>query len=178
VRAVGREHLRLDSRTRCYSKLGGRRRYRCQALLDDGAVLACMAYVDLNPVRAGIADDLPSSAHTSVRARLVRPGTEATQPIEPIAGPSIVGFLPLNEQQYIALVDWAGRRLHPGKRGVITRAAPSPLPLRVDQEAWLEQVRGIESRFCRAVGSVQALLDRAREMGQRWLMVRRLERVA
>ncbi len=153
-------------------------RYRCQALLDDDAVLACMAYVDLNPVRAGIADDLHTSAHTSVHARLAHPETQATQPIEPIAGPSMIGFLPFSEQQYIALVDWAGRRLHPGKRGVITSAAPSPPPSRVDQEAWLEQVRGIESRFCRAVGSVQALLDRAREMGQRWLMVRRVERLA
>ncbi len=153
-------------------------RYRCQALLDDDAVLACMAYVDLNPVRAGIADDLPASAHTSLHARLAHPEAQATQPIAAVAGPPKRGFLPLSEQQYIALVDWAGRRLHPGKRGVIASAAPSPLPSRGDEEEWLAQVYGIESRFCRAVGSVQSLLARAREMGQRWLMVRRVERLA
>jgi len=50
-------------------------RFKCQALLDDAAIQACMAYVDLNPVRAGIADDLPSSKHTSIFRRLQRPDT-------------------------------------------------------------------------------------------------------
>ena len=45
-------------------------RFKCQALLDEQAVLACMAYVDLNPIRAGMANDLATSEHTSIRHRL------------------------------------------------------------------------------------------------------------
>jgi len=151
-------------------------RYRCQALLDDEAVLACMTYVDLNPVRAGIAQDLPESAHTSVHARLGAPAHDLDQPIDAVAGPSRPGFLPLSSRQYIELVDWSGRQLHPNQRGCIAHNAPPPLPRGIDTAHWLAQVRGVELRYCRAIGSAQVLLDKAREMGQRWLMVRRVER--
>lgn len=45
-------------------------RFKSQALLDEVALLSCMAYVDLNPVRADVADDLTSSDFTSVQQRL------------------------------------------------------------------------------------------------------------
>lgn len=45
-------------------------RYKSQALLDEAAVLSCMAYVDLNPVRAGMAACLASSDFTAVQQRL------------------------------------------------------------------------------------------------------------
>ena len=45
-------------------------RFKSQALLDEAAVLMCMSYVDLNPVRAGIADSLEGSAFTSIQQRL------------------------------------------------------------------------------------------------------------
>jgi len=62
-------------------------RFKCQALLDDAAVLACMAYVDLNPVRAGLAPDLHSSAYTSVQRRLAHPESiESAATLEPVAG--------------------------------------------------------------------------------------------
>jgi REP element-mobilizing transposase RayT len=45
-------------------------RYKCQPLLDEAAVAACMAYVDLNPIRAGIAKTPESSQFTSAFERL------------------------------------------------------------------------------------------------------------
>jgi hypothetical protein len=52
-------------------------RFRCQALLDEAAVLAAMCYVDLNPIRAGLSESLESSDFTSVQERieLLRPGS-------------------------------------------------------------------------------------------------------
>lgn len=45
-------------------------RFRAVRLLDEAALLACAAYVDLNPIRAAIAETLEASDYTSVQARL------------------------------------------------------------------------------------------------------------
>jgi hypothetical protein len=45
-------------------------RFKVQSLLDEAAVLACMAYIDLNPIRAGKALTAEESLHTSIRDRI------------------------------------------------------------------------------------------------------------
>ncbi|MCF6194293.1 MAG: hypothetical protein L3J46_08170, partial [Kangiellaceae bacterium] len=55
-------------------------RYSSQVLLDEAAVFSCMAYVDLNPVRAGIVEKLEDAKNTSVKKRLEK--IKAIEPIE------------------------------------------------------------------------------------------------
>ena len=45
-------------------------RFKSQALLDEAAILSCMTYVDLNPVRAQMAKDCSDSDFTSIQQRL------------------------------------------------------------------------------------------------------------
>ena len=46
-------------------------RFKSQALLDEKALVTCMAYVDLNPIRLGISESLDSSDFTSIQERLI-----------------------------------------------------------------------------------------------------------
>jgi hypothetical protein len=61
-------------------------RFKSQALLDDAAVLSCMTYVDLNPVRAGMEKDLFESDFTSVQQRLYDYSTEKESSAKPEQG--------------------------------------------------------------------------------------------
>lgn len=64
-------------------------RFHSSALLDDEALIAAMAYVDLNPNRAGIADALADCEHTSIALRL-----EDDIGIESDSMPAILSGLP------------------------------------------------------------------------------------
>ena len=148
-------------------------RFKSQALLDERAVLSCMAYVDLNPIRAGTAHDLAASEHTSARQRIERAEAKTTSlnaTLRPVAGPLLAPALSLRTLEYLELVDWSGRRVREGKPGKIAADAPSILiQLGLQERQWHAQMLGIESHYGRAVGTVESLMTKARTLGQRWL---------
>ena len=72
--------------------------------------------------------------------------------------------------EYLTLIDLAGRIARPDRRGTLDpQAVPLLRRLGSDESRWRHQVFGIETRYWRAVGLVDALLDKAKQLGQRWL---------
>jgi REP element-mobilizing transposase RayT len=82
-------------------------RFKCSALLDEAAILACMAYVDLNEVRAKLADTPEGSVFSGAYDRIVaRQGAEKIKALEDARlSESSQGLAPekLTEQQQRAI---------------------------------------------------------------------------
>ena len=231
-------------------------RFRSQRLLDEAALLACSVYVDLNPVRAGLADRPETSKLTSAHERIMAllqevssaaaaqegcvapafPDSSATAPPEenPLAatgessaviaafaaaqpaGKSTAnsllprdgwlspielderatplmtampvpqamaagsqatassrarrasdrGLLPMKLENYLELIDWTGRQLRAGTKGVIPASlAPILARLQVSLENWLETVARFGRRFRHAVGLAEHLEAEALRLG-------------
>lgn len=139
-------------------------RFTCQALLDEKALAACLAYVDLNPVRAKMADTPEASDYTSIKLRVkVLREQENKQPIvlHPFVGnprQPMPDGIPFRLEDYIQLVDWTGRLFKEGKRGSISSSLPLILKrLNIEPQKWLILTTQFESTFKTLIGNTQAL---------------------
>jgi hypothetical protein len=218
-------------------------RFRSVALLDEAAVLACSVYVDLNPIRAGVAGTPEESEFTSafdrirsLPASLSDSARDATSSLEVPASedsiehlspaeaerpdawlceltlnegaselPNVVplpeqvatrvvsandgeakacpcstrpklaarasdrGYLPIELEKYLSLLDWTGRELRAESRGAIPgRLSPILDRLGLNGECWLETVRHFGRWFKRAAGGRESLAAAAMRCGRRW----------
>ena len=140
-------------------------RFKSQALLDETSLAACMAYVDLNPVRACLANTPESSAHTSIQKRInaAKLNRQPAQLLPFTGNPcnTMPDGLPFQLQDYIELVELSGRYLHPNKKGRIDDSA-SPILTRVGlaHTDWNKMVTGIETTFKSSVSFEQFIRKR------------------
>tara|TARA_B100000780_G_scaffold279112_1_gene255670 strand:- start:627 stop:1112 length:486 start_codon:yes stop_codon:yes gene_type:complete len=118
-------------------------RFKSQALLNEAALAACMAYVDLNPIRAKIAKKPESSSFTSVKLRCDALLKKTSQP--PGLMPLIIdtespqlSVLPFHLNDYLSLVALTGKYHRKGQRGCISlRASPILARLQITEVNWL-----------------------------------------
>ncbi|WP_428242904.1 transposase [Gynuella sp.] len=128
-------------------------RFKSQALLDEKALITCMAYVDLNPIRAKIASTPETSDHTSIQKRIKSIQNNSPQPHElsPLVGHYTQDKpegLPFSLTDYLELVDWTGRAMREDKLGLISAQQPPILErLNLSSAQWHRLTRKFEKQF-------------------------------
>ncbi len=145
-------------------------RFKSQALCDEAALAACMAYVDLNPVRAKMAESPETSDHTSVKKRI-----KAAKCSEvPLNLACFVGNprepmpqgLPFKLMDYIELVDWTGRAIRDDKRCAIDGNLPPILDrIGIDPENWIALTTAFEKNTNTFVGAEAHIESAALQLG-------------
>jgi REP element-mobilizing transposase RayT len=131
-------------------------RFKSQALLTKRAVLACMSYVDLNPIRAGISNCLLNSHYTSIQRRLRR-SERSKQTL----------LLPVNQMSYRTKEDYLSKlklsdyeshlesvlnfRRLPGKRCNLYSGLEN-------QPIWIKRAQNFESEFPYMAGDAANML--------------------
>ena len=145
-------------------------RFKSQALLDEGALLSCMAYVDLNPVRNAIAPTPEQSAFTSIQLR-IKAAIKGAQPsaLLPFIGSEHqdkVTGIRFSLQDYLQLVDGTGRIIRDDKCGAINPQTAEILTrLHISNESWLKLTMNFEDIFTGAVGSAEHLCEFSEHVG-------------
>jgi REP element-mobilizing transposase RayT len=148
-------------------------RYKSIAILDEEALLATCAYIDLNPLAAGIASTPETSRHTSLRQRVLhaRKAGKLDQLKQAahgsLAGSRAAGKLeethwlcPLENRQskdspregmlenfslgsYLLLVDYTSRLARPGKARLSPELAGIFERLGTSAECWEERIKAL-----------------------------------
>lgn len=143
-------------------------RFKLQALLDENALLKCMTYVDLNPVRSGLVDSPEVARYTSYRARvdgkdrhLIGFSDTSSIVTEPV---------PISRREYVSLVHWSSRCIRSGASVCVPSSCHPVLErMQLSEDQWGREIRHYGRWYYRAVGSLSSLEKYCTHVGQRWL---------
>lgn len=169
-------------------------RFSCREIKTERALLICGIYVDLNQIRAGEVLTPEASMNCSVGLRIqsslyarnqrrpkekaleddrwlapltLAPGQLGDMPCSDGVRASDKGLLDLTLDEYLALLDFSGRRAQEGKRGSIpSHLAPILERLRIQGDDFVRAVAKFPQWFRRFAGNVEHFEERAREIGR------------
>ncbi|MCU7917433.1 MAG: transposase [Candidatus Thiodiazotropha sp. (ex Epidulcina cf. delphinae)] len=154
-------------------------RFKSQALLDEKALAACMAYVDFNPVRAGMVQSLEEYEFTSIAERAAKAETTAFPDESSKQPPHLLPFvgnpreempkgLPFRLTDYLELLNWTEQAMFDSRQGFIPARRPPILErLQIDTSHWLYMTQHFESKFKGLVGAAYRLKAVCLKLGYR-----------
>jgi len=145
-----------------------------------------MAYVELNPIRAMMAEAPETSEFTSIKHRIdedliMDEQGFAKEPVNQPNNPFLKEFvaegrllteeIPYLYREYLELVDWSGRAIREDKRGAIdSRLPPILTRLGIDGEEWQKAMhpKGVH-QFSRAMGKCDVMREHAKKLAIKWI---------
>ena len=131
-----------------------------------------MAYVDLNPIRAGLAKSLDTSNFTAIQARIKAvEGNPTPLPLIPFEDQleATENPLPYYLRHYLELVDWTGRVVRDDKKGAIPeKLEPILEQLGFDESSWLEGIKLFGRPIFQAIGPSDRTRQAARANDRSW----------
>jgi hypothetical protein len=170
-------------------------RFKSQALLNEQALLSCMTYVDLNPIRAGLAQNLDGSKFTSIEQRIKEiqlvktpdsslPTKNSSMPrdkkkddhLESIKLSEFVGGydiegIPFTLMDYLELADWTGRILREDKTGYIPESEPKIMAkFGFSHKTWLKSIAQYGDHFYSHIGSGEQLKAVSKQFEKKWIV--------
>jgi len=163
-------------------------RFKSQALLDETALLTCMMYVDLNPIRAGVSDSLENSEFTSIQERIklyekkIKPKNQKKKSKDDESKHILpfIGDISMKKDKekgihfsltdYFELTEWTGRAIRSDKKAYIPpHIKPILQKLGVQEGNWVRDVQNFGRRFGRIVGPVELLNNMSNKLGLWWI---------
>jgi hypothetical protein len=148
-------------------------RFKSQALLDEQAILTCMVYTDLNPIRANMAETPETSDYTSIKQRIKAAGNNTIPKtlcrFQGAEKKDKKDGIPCALKDYIELVDATGRIIRQDKRGSISvTQSPVLQRLKIDQDTWLYLATTFEESCGPWVGPKSRISEACQNTGKHW----------
>lgn len=148
-------------------------RFKSQALLDETALVSCMAYVDLNPIRARMACSVEDSNYTSIQERIRQAvvNTDDKAWLVPMGSVTETSDnLPIELSVYRDLVEWTGMAQVQNKRGFLSQSSLTALnKLALEESDWLGFMHDFGKHYRCVFGSKEKIKALALRVGKSWL---------
>ena len=156
-----------------------------------------MAYVDLNPIRAGLADSLDDSEFTSIEQRVkeivisqqLTVDSQKTSKVDQKKTKQqtlkLVDFIGGLDKDgiayqlvdYLELVDWTGRAIRDDKLGYIDKSEPKIISkLGFTSDIWFKSMNQFSEHSYSHIGTEDQLKAVCDESGKKWLAGSKLSR--
>ena len=155
-------------------------RFKCQKVFDLNGLLACSVYIDLNPIRAGIAKTPEGSDFTSIQQRIaeVVGGRKEKSKKVPLVKIEEISEEELSTKDYLMLVDETGREIVENKGKISDKLIPILERLKISPDNWIKTTTDFRFHFKRMVGCANRLRDAAEGVQKSWFQGVRAAKVA